>query len=82
MTEQEKIHVADILNYCTDEEFAEIFVLFWKIYNGNMDYITEDDVINFDAKEFCDWLEVTLDEIIKLDDSCWWKRNDIILEEE
>jgi hypothetical protein len=68
-------------NGCTDEEFAEVFVLMYKMWrskDSNTD-LEKEDMLNFDEFEFCDWLRSCLGEIIdsdEIDQSAWWKKED------
>lgn len=66
-------------NGCTDEEFAEVFVLMYKMWKQtNADTTLEtEDMLNFNAKEFGDWIGNCLNEIIyseEVDQSAWWKQ--------
>lgn len=65
----------------TDEEFAELFVLMYKIWKNNDPEakITKDDMREFNEFEFCNWLRFSLGEIISsdtTDQSAWWKQED------
>jgi hypothetical protein len=68
-------------NECTDDEFAELFVLLYKMWKNNDPEakVTKDDMLNFDEFEFADWLRSCLGEIInsdEVDQSAWWKKED------
>lgn len=68
---------------CTDEEFAETFVLMNKIKKEERnDVVVEtEDMLNFNAKEFAEWLADCLDEIIfseEVDQSAWWKQKEAV----
>lgn len=68
-------------NGCTDEEFAEVFVLMYKMWRStdpNAD-LEKEDMLNFNEFEFTDWLRSCLGEIIdsdEVDQSAWWKQED------
>lgn len=68
-------------NGCTDEEFAEVFVLMFKMWRSedpNTD-LEKEDMLNFNEFEFTDWLRSCLGEIIdsdEVDQSAWWKQED------
>lgn len=68
-------------NGCTDEEFAEVFVLMYKMWRSedpNTD-LEKEDMLNFNEFEFTDWLKSCLGEIIdsdEIDQSAWWKQED------
>ena len=68
-------------NGCTDEEFAEVFVLIHKMWHSedpNAE-LKKGDMLQFDEFEFCDWLRHCLGEIIDSDEvnqSAWWKKED------
>lgn len=68
-------------NGCTDEEFAEVFVLMYKMWHSedpNTD-LEKEDMLNFNEFEFTDWLRSCLGEIInsdEVDQSAWWKQED------
>lgn len=68
-------------NGCTDEEFAEVFVLMYKMWHSgdpNAD-LEKEDMLNFNEFEFTDWLRSCLGEIIdsdEVDQSAWWKKED------
>lgn len=64
-----------------DEEFAEFFVRFYKIWKTNNKYIelTKEDMLNFNVLEFSKWISNCLNEIIfsdEIDSHCWWKKGD------
>ena len=66
-------------NGCTDEEFAELFVLMYKMWKNSDPEakLTKDDMWEFNEFEFCDWLRFSLGEIIsndEIDQSAWWKQ--------
>lgn len=68
-------------NGCTDEEFAEVFVLMNKMRDENKTDvdITQEDMLQFNEFEFCSWLKFCLGEIIdsdEIDESAWWKKED------
>lgn len=66
---------------CSDEKFAEIMVLFYKMnkLNDSSD-LTRDDMINADTSKICGHIKTILDEIIPLrsetDTQAWWKKNE------
>lgn len=68
-------------NGCTDVEFAELFVLMfkmWRSQNPNTE-LEKEDMLQFDEFEFCRWLRFCLGEIIsndEIDQSAWWKQED------
>lgn len=69
-------------NGCSDEEFAETFVLMFKIWKTqNNDYeLDKKDMKEFDIDKFLEWLRICLGEIIQseeIDVSAWWKQEDI-----
>lgn len=68
-------------NGCTDEEFAGVFVLMYKMWKNNDPEakVTKDDMWEFDESEFSDWIHETLWEIIESEEtnqSAWWKKED------
>lgn len=68
-------------NGCTDIEFAEMFVLMFKMWRSEdpNTVLEKEDMLNFNQFEFCNWLEFCLGEIIdsdEIDQSAWWKKED------
>ena len=68
-------------NGCTDEEFAECMVRFYKMWKqcSNDITLTADDMWGFNTKEFGEWITTVLNEIIfneYIDPSCWWKKEE------
>ena len=65
----------------TDEEFAETFVLAYKIWKegyGVDGRLTVEDMYKYDTQEIADCLQRCLHEIIydeDVDESAWWKRD-------
>ena len=65
----------------TDEEFAEFFVLYYKIFKtGNLDVeLTKEDMVNADVDGIMKSIKDSVDEIIfseEVDVSAWWKRKE------
>ena len=82
------VSLNDVVNYlteCDDEQFTEVFALYWKLRNVNKnaseqlraeDIVLNADDMEFDVNELVTHLKDSLDEIIFSDDidsSAWWK---------
>lgn len=63
----------------TDEEFAEFFVLYYKIFKtGDLDVeLTKEDMVNADVDGIMKSIKDSVDEIIfseEVDTWAWWKQ--------
>lgn len=79
--------IANYLYYCTDEEYAETFSLYFHLHyhdipSANIDVTDADDIrlsskdMRIDIDGLTNHIKYTLDEIIYSDDidaSAWWK---------
>ena len=68
-------------NGATDEEFAEFFVLYNKIYRTGNPYATleKEDMVNADVDSIMKSIKDPVDEIIfseEVDISAWWKQKE------
>lgn len=64
-----------------DEEFAEFFVLYYKIFKtGNLDVeLTKEDMVNADVDSIMKSIKDSVNEIIfseEVDASAWWKQEE------
>ena len=65
----------------TDEEFAELFVLYNKmVKTGDLDVeLTKEDMVNADVDGIMKFIKDCVDEIIfseEVDASAWWKQKE------
>ena len=67
--------VATFLEECSDEEFAEVFVTWMKIREGDDSHLTNEDMQNFNLPKCVGLVHDCLDEIIfeNNDMDVWWR---------